>query len=402
MTESQNSNTKAPILVIDDDPAQLQTIADILETEDMRPICCQSGAAALTACRHEEVNVVILDLRLPDTDGLELLKRLKEHNAGLKAIINTAYPTLESAVTAVNEEAFAYVTKMGDVEELLAHVHRAFHYHFEQYSEELERQVSERTDDLLRANEELKTEVAERKRAEEAIKAGLREKEILLREIHHRVKNNLQIVSSLLRIQSKYIKDKEALAIFKESEGRIRSMALIHQNLYKSDDLADIDFFGYVEVLAKDLLKSYGVDTGEITLTINVENIVLDVHAAVPCGLVINELISNCLKHAFGGWRLSSITESAAAARSTAAAKDVKHPQIMVAVCRKTGDQIELIVKDNGSGLPEDLNLDKPTTLGFQLVRSLVEIQLAGEIEFNGRDGTEVIIRFLENPGESQ
>jgi ActR/RegA family two-component response regulator len=132
-TSLQAVRLKVPILLIEDDEAQLRVLADILEMRNLRPICCQTGRAALQVCQQQEVNVAILDLRLPDIDGLQLLRQLKRHNPGLKVIINTGYASLESAMRAVNEEAFAYVTKMEDVEELLAHIYRALPAHLVKY-----------------------------------------------------------------------------------------------------------------------------------------------------------------------------------------------------------------------------------------------------------------------------
>ena len=154
----------SPVLIIDDDEAQLKSLADILETEDLCPICCQTGEMALDACREQEINVAILDLHLPDVDGLQVLKSLKELNPEIKVIINTGYASLETAMEAINREVFAYVRKMGDVEELLAHIHRAFYVHMARYNELLESEVNKRTEELSRANEELKNEIAERQR----------------------------------------------------------------------------------------------------------------------------------------------------------------------------------------------------------------------------------------------
>lgn len=169
MNDIDDVKIKAPLLIIDDDAAQLKTLADILDMEDLCPICCRTGQEALRITRQQRVNVAVLDLRLPDMDGLQLLKQLKDENPELKVIINTGYASLESAMTAVNEEAFAYVRKMGDVEELLAHIHRAFHTHLAQHNEILEKEVEQRTQELLKVNGHLINETIQRQEIEAAL-----------------------------------------------------------------------------------------------------------------------------------------------------------------------------------------------------------------------------------------
>ncbi|HEX9923294.1 MAG TPA: GAF domain-containing protein [Anaerolineae bacterium] len=169
MSHFRNRKIKKPVLIIEDDEIQLKLLASLLEIEDLQPICCRTGKEAIAACRRQAANVAILDLQLPDTDGLAILKQLKELNPHIKVIINTGYPSLETAMAAVNEEAFAYVKKSGEVEELLTHIHRAFHEHLADYSELLETEVKRRTEELLKANAELRNEISERKRAEAAL-----------------------------------------------------------------------------------------------------------------------------------------------------------------------------------------------------------------------------------------
>jgi len=171
--KSENLNiTKPLVLVVDDDPNQLKIISDILSIEELQPVCFTNARDSIEECKRYSINVAVIDLSLPDMEGLELLKELLVINPNIKVIINTGYASMETAIEAVNNEAFAYITKMGNVQELLAHVHRAFHSHLTKYNEELAREVSKRTSQLQRSNMELKYEISERKKMqEELIKA---------------------------------------------------------------------------------------------------------------------------------------------------------------------------------------------------------------------------------------
>jgi PAS domain S-box-containing protein len=218
-------------------------------------------------------------------------------------------------------------------------------------------------------------DITNRLKVEEKIKASLREKEVLLKEIHHRVKNNLSVVSSLLHLQSNYLKDKRDLELFRESQNRVQFMSLIHQKLYQSDDLASIDFGDYIQTLANTLFQSYSVYPGKIDLILHVDRISLNVHKAVPCGLIINELISNSLKYAF--------PENFEDQR-----------KISIYLHSERGNEIELIVKDSGVGIPEEFEFEKSSTLGLKLVTMLVEDQLSGSIKMDRKSGTTFFIQF--------
>jgi len=215
-------------------------------------------------------------------------------------------------------------------------------------------------------------DITERKRAGERVRASLREKEVLLQEIHHRVKNNLQVICSLLRLQSRNIKDEEALAVFRDSQNRIRSMALIHEKLYRSQDLARVDFGGYIRSLASSLIRSYRTHSGRVRLQVDVSDVSLPIDAAVPCGLIINELVTNSLKHAFPGGRKG---------------------EIRVMLRSNHDHQVTLTVGDNGVGLPQDVDPEDTQPLGLELVNALVE-QVAGRIDLRNDGGTEFEIRF--------
>ncbi|HMB46576.1 MAG TPA: PAS domain S-box protein [Candidatus Methanoperedens sp.] len=216
-------------------------------------------------------------------------------------------------------------------------------------------------------------DITERKVAEDKIKASLKEKETLLKEIHHRVKNNLQIVSSLLDHQSQFIKDKKVIEIFTDSQNRIASMALVHEKLYQSKDLGKIDFSDYINDLAANLFQSYIENSGKIRLNMKIENIQLDIDFAIPCGLIINELVTNSLKYAFPAGSVGEIK----------------------IVFRKTiENMLELVISDNGVGIPPDLDFRKTGSLGLHLVTILAENQLHGKINLNRNEGTEFKIEF--------
>ena len=216
-------------------------------------------------------------------------------------------------------------------------------------------------------------DISERKKAEEATQASLKEKEVLLDEIHHRVKNNLQVISSLLKLQSRDIKDEHYAEMLKESQSRVNAMALIHEKLYQSPDLARIDFGEYIKGLAGALFRSHGSDAARIALKTEVEGIMLGANHAMPCGLIVNELVSNSLKHAFPKGR---------------------EGEIKIAMRPTAENELELVVSDNGSGVPEDLDFRNVESLGLQLVTILAEDQLGGQIELDRTGGTRFQIRF--------
>ena len=214
-------------------------------------------------------------------------------------------------------------------------------------------------------------DVTAQKRAEERILASLKEKEVLLKEIHHRVKNNLQIISALMALQTKHDKDKTPAEIFQDCRNRIRSMALIHESLYSTDNLADINFRRYLEKLTSRLLASNASGSQGIRTRVAGADVKLDISQAVPCGLIANELITNSLKHAFTG-----------------------RPQGEIQVTfQSTAEQRVLEVRDDGLGLGTDFNPETSGTFGWMMVRNLVR-QLKGEFSVESNGGTRCKIVF--------
>jgi len=224
-------------------------------------------------------------------------------------------------------------------------------------------------------------DISDRKLVEEQLEASLQEKEVLLKEVHHRVKNNLQIVSSLLDLQSQHIREPQVLEVFQNSQNRVRSMALIHEKLYQSKSLSRVNLADYIKSLALYLIQTYAVDPDRISLQLNLEPILLNLDTAIPCGLILNELVSNALKHAFP--------------ENTGGTIWINLRYLGASVPCEGGDAFELVVGNDGVKLPELPDFSRAKSLGFQLVRVLIQ-QLEGQIEVSQSQGTELKLRFRE------
>jgi PAS domain S-box-containing protein len=215
-------------------------------------------------------------------------------------------------------------------------------------------------------------DITERKKMEQAISNSLKEKEILLREIHHRVKNNMQVISSLIGLQATYIKDKNTVEMFSQSQNRIKTMAIVHDKLYRSNSLATVDISDYASLLVDDLSRLFGVSDKQISLSVHAKSIFLGIDSAIPCGLIINELVSNALKHAF---------------------PDGRQGVVSIVIRSLNQESIEMIVSDNGVGLPPEVDYRDTSSLGLHIVMMLVR-QLQGNIELDRTCGAAFKIRF--------
>lgn len=216
------------------------------------------------------------------------------------------------------------------------------------------------------------SDISERKTYENTIESSLQQKDLLLKEIHHRVKNNLQIISSLIKLQSSHVKDKEIHSLFAESQNRIKTMALIHEKLYRSKDISVIEFYDYIKNLVDSLYASYGISPDRVKAKIEFRSIYLDIDTAIPCGLIINELVSNCLKYAF---------------------PNLMKGNIFIDLTEQNDIEYKMIIKDNGAGIPENIDFNNSASLGLKLVKILSE-QLGGNVELIRENGTEFRILF--------
>jgi len=284
------------------------------------------------------------------------------------------YDVVTSPLLDDRHQVFCRVVVLRNISELMAAQAALQEAH-----DRLEARVQERTAALTRANQELEREIGQRRRAERVLRdneaqlrASLRGKEVLLKEIHHRVKNNMQVISSLLSLAAAGVHDAESQQVFQESQNRIRSMGLIHEKLYQSHDLAHVDLRDYIESLTSYLFRSYSNQSANITLELEVAEVYLNIDAAVPCGLILNELVSNALKHAFPQQQTG---------------------RIRVRFRKDYERRCTLEVSDNGVGLPDGA-FGAGDTLGLRLVDTLVS-QLDGEVQVDSSLGARFVITFI-------
>jgi two-component sensor histidine kinase/CheY-like chemotaxis protein len=295
-------------------------------------------------------DLVITDYQLRWSDGLKVLDTVKRRFPDCLVIMFTGTGTQEIAVEAMKHGLDDYLLKAPA--------------HFV------------RLPAAVAAALERRSERIAKRQAEEDLRKALAEKELLLKEFYHRVKNNMQIISSLLDLQASAIRDPAVLETFRISQARIRAMALVHEKLYQANDLARISFSDYIEDLVAELFSSYGIAPDRIHLQLDVEinGDMIPVDAAMPCGMIVNELLSNSIKYAFPEGRPG---------------------EVRIALYPLSGDQYRLIVADNGIGLPEGFKIAEAQTLGLRLVYSLCRQQLRGTVDTtSGAGGAEFRITF--------
>lgn len=350
--------------------------AIILETDQREILDVNRAACQMTGYTRETlIGMKTTELQPPrEPDKRSLSETVKDLDSPLETLIvrsdGVAVPVEMTIAPLVTNGAKSFLSISRDITE-----RKRAQEELRRAHDELEKRVQERTAELEALTERLLKEIAERTRAEERLKESLGEKEVLLQEIHHRVKNNLQIISSLIALQSRQIAEEKMAAVLNDSQNRIRSMALIHEQLYHSEDLARIDFAGYLRNLSNTLLRSYTDTAAAVTLKVEAEPVLLRVGTAIPCGLIVNELVSNCLKHAF---------------------VQGSRGEIRVGLSRGPENQYTLLVADNGKGLPEELDFRNSPSLGLRLITNLAESQLRGRMEIHSNPGVEVKIIFSD------
>ena len=411
------------ILIVDDNPTNLSVIVDYLEDAGLTVLVSQDGESSLKRAKYAKPGIILLDVLMPGIDGYETCSRLKSEpeTSDIPVIFMTALSSTEDKVRGFEVGAVDYVTKPIQPAEVLARIelHLQLRYMtqtlsrqnevltveieqrktiqdrlasinsklereakerimaqkaLKQLNLELEKRVEQRTVLLAQSNHKLQQEVIERKQAEKQLKNSLTEKEVLLKEIYHRVKNNLLVVSSLLEIQSSSIEDPEIIKILKNSQDRIHSMALVHEQLYRSDNLKEIDLGLYIKALLEKISDSHVNLERGINLIVDTQEIHLNIETANSCGLIVNELITNALEHAFPHRRQGNI---------------------WLSLQREENGNLLLTIADDGVGISPEFDFYETESLGLRLVRILTR-QLEGDLEFKSEGGTYFKITFNE------
>ena len=337
------------ILVVEDNPGDVRLLQEMFSGE--RPgsyelIHMPRLGMALNRLARGGVDIALLDLGLPDGDGLEIVRKVRAIAPQVPLVVLTGRDDDKVIAEAMLEGAQDYLVK-GQVEQRA--LPRALRHAVERFSLHNKAALT---------NIELERRV--------------QEKDILLGEIHHRVKNSLQVVSSLLSLEGARIQDATVIEMLQTTQNRIRSMALIHQTLYQSKDFARVDFHAFLMSFVPTLIQSYSIHPEWVALDFQVAEVHLPIEEAIPCGLIVNELVSNALKHGFPDGRKGKIEV------------DFRHDGKAYAT---------LQVSDDGKGIPEEVDFERTDTLGVQLVYLLAE-QLRGTVAVQRRDPTRFVIRF--------
>ena len=388
------------VLIVDDIEENLYLLTSLLEGHGYEVDPARNGSEAIVKALAVQPDMIISDILMPVIDGYTLCRIWKADERLSRApfIFYTAtYTDPRDERLALDMGADSFIIKPTEPDEFIKRIEEVLTLGksgelavsqkakageeaiLKNYNEVLIRKLEHKMLGLEETNRKLESEIEARIKVESALRENeeiilksLREKDLLLKEIHHRVKNNMQVISSILGLKSQESGNSELDEILKDVQNRIRSIALIHESLYKSDDFSRINFYDFVEKVMENLLKSFNIEEGKIHFTVTGEDMTLGIDIAVPCGLMVNELLSNALKYAFPGDRKG---------------------MIHVELARK-GDVYSIAVADDGTGLPGDVDVENPSTLGLRLVSVLIK-QIDGKLTIEREHGTAFVLSFM-------
>lgn len=350
MTNTDRHNIK--VLFVEDNETIRLLYRRLLTTRVKTFLIAENGMEGLELYKKHSPDLIITDISMPIMDGLEMIKYIKTDNPEVNVIVMSAYSIKEYFLEAINQRVNGYLIKPVEAKKLFA-------------------LIDELAGNIL-MKRELEEKELKRREAEEGLKKSLAEKEILLKEVHHRVKNNMQIISSILKMQQRQVDDPKLKEVLEESQNRIRSMALVHENLYRTENLAKILFSNYVKSMASNLSHTFSEVQNNVRFEFDVIDVYMPLDTGIPCGLIINELLSNSFKYAFPN----------------------KNNGIIRIQLKNVGsNNYELIVSDNGIGINGSFDIEKTKSLGMRIVTKLVQ-QIEGTLDYDFSNGTKFTINF--------
>jgi two-component sensor histidine kinase len=340
------------VLFVDDNETIRQLYRRILEKHVNNLYIAKDGYHGLELYQKHKPDLVITDMVMPVMNGLEMVKEIKKIAPDAKFVVMSAYSEKDSFVESIHLGIDGYLMKPVEAKKLLS--------------------LIDEFAGITLMKWELERKEKKRREAEEYLRKSLEEKDVLLREVHHRVKNNMQIISSILRMQSRNIEDPKLKDILQESQNRIHTMALIHENLYSHESLANIKFSNYIKSLAGNIARTYARQPANIKFDYQMDDAYLPIDTAIRCGLIINELISNSFKYAFNG---------------------NSNGMIGINFAELADSEYQLIVSDNGIGIPANIDITKTKSLGMKILHKLVQ-QIDGTLQSDFSNGTKFTITF--------
>jgi two-component sensor histidine kinase len=357
-------NRQATLVIVDDNEEQLHALMEILGKEGYRALPANSGELALEAMNIILPDLIIMNIRLPGIDGYEVCRRIKSEpvTRDIPVIFISIFDRIEERIAGFRAGGVDFIQRPFNTEEVALRVKTQIELRGLRL--ELEARVTERTAELER-------EILARRTAEESLLAALKDKDILMMELEHRTKNNLNLVASIIALGAEAGPEVSGRDVLRSTESRVRSMALVYQRLYRSNDLSSVDLAVYIPELVNSLAETYISEERKVTLEYDLVHLNIGSRKAITLGLIVNELITNSLKYAYAG-----------------------HEGFCLRIgLSREGEGAELVLSDNGPGFPPGFDPAKGQGLGLTLVRGLCE-QLEGEMGFRSGRGATIWLRF--------